>query len=220
MNYEPRPLKQFVIRDPKTRVIHASHFRDRVVHHVLCNVIEPIFEKMFIHDSYANRIDRGTLAASARYDEFQRRVSRNGQLVKNAKDDNMVVGYVLKADIKHYFPSVDHEVLMRLIKRKIDDERVLWLIKKILENNHTGLEKGMPIGNLTSQLFANIYLNELDYFVKHELRAAFYLRYVDDFLIADSSRLKLEDFKNRIDEFLALNISLELHKEKSKVYPF
>jgi len=217
--YEPRPLKRFIIRDPKTRVIHASHFRDRVVHHALCNVLEPIFDGTFIHDSYANRKGKGGLAALDRFDCFKRKVSGNGRLVRGAKDNNMVVGYALKADIRHYFPSVDHEVLMGIIGRKIRDEKVIWLIRRILENNDPILPKGMPIGNQTSQFFANVYLNELDYFVKHVLKARFYLRYVDDFVILDGSEARLMLFRSEINGFLKQRLILELHEEESQVYP-
>jgi len=217
--YEPRPLKRFVIRDPKTRVIHASHFRDRVVHHALCNVLEPIFDRTFIHDSYANRKGKGGLAALDRFDCFKRKASGNGRLVHGAKDNNMVIGYVLKADIRHYFPSVNHEILVDILRRKIRDEKVLWLVGKILSNNDTILPKGMPIGNQTSQFFANVYLNELDYFVKHDLRAKFYLRYVDDFVILDRSEARLMSFRSKINGFLEQRLKLELHEEKSQVRP-
>ncbi len=219
LNYRPRKLERFVIHDPRTRVIYASDFRDRVVHHTLCNIIEPIFEKMFIFDSYANRKNKGTHAALERLDRFKRKISQNGRLVKSAKNNNMTIGYFLKADIKHYFDSVDHEILLDIIKKRISDEKVLVLISKILSNHESKLQgKGMPIGNLTSQFFANIYLNELDYFVKHELRAKYYIRYVDDFVILHESKEQLEEWKERIKEFLA-TIKLELHPEKSKIYP-
>lgn len=215
--YYPKPLKRFVIRDPKTRVIHASQFRDRVVHHALCNIIEPIFDKTFIYDSYANRKKKGTHAGLKRFDFFKRKVSQNGKIVRNAKDDNMVVGYALKADIRHYFDTVDHEVLLNLIKRKIRDEKVIWLIQRVLDNhNFKVLGKGMPIGNLTSQFFANVYLNDLDYFVKQVLKAKYYLRYVDDFVILHRNKEVLEDYKKQINEFLK-TIKLELHPEKSRV---
>ena len=216
MTYQPRQMKIFVICDPKTRVISASHFRDRVVHHALCNIIEPIFDKTFIYDSYANRKGKGAHAALKRFDCFKRKVSGNGKLICNVTDNNMVYGYALKADIKHYFDSVNHEVLIGIIERKIKDQRVLWLIRKIIDNHRS--DTGMPIGNLTSQFFANVYLNELDYFVKHKLRSKYYIRYVDDFVILDSSKEKLGYYKIIINEFLK-TIKLELHPEKSKVYP-
>lgn len=127
----------------------------------------------------------------------------------------MVIGYVLKADIEHYFQEVHHCILLGILKRKIQDEKILRLIQTIL-NNHNG--KGMPIGNLTSQFFANVYLNELDYFVKHELKAKYYIRYVDDFVILERSRERLEFYKERINDFLK-TIKLELHPDKSKIYP-
>ncbi len=216
--YQPRPLKRFVIRDPKTRVIHASAFRDRVVHHAVCNLIEPIFEKTFIQDSYASRKGKGSHKALFRLDEFKRKASRSGRLVSGAKDNNMVVGFFLKADIKHYFDTVDHEVLMRIIKKKISDKKVLRLIKIILDAGAKSSGKGMPIGNLTSQVFANVYLNELDYFVKQKLKEKFYLRYLDDFIIFGNSKKALEDLKWKISQFLKI-IKLELHPDKSKIYP-
>lgn len=172
---------------------------------------------MFIFDSYANRKGKGTHAAIKRFDEFKRKVSRNGRLVNGAKFDSMVIGYVLKADIRHYFQEVNHCILLGMLKRKIQDEKILRLIQTILDNHKT-FGKGMAIGNLTSQFFANVYLNELDYFVKHTLRAKYYIRYVDDFVILERSKEKLEFYKNRINEFLK-GIKLELHPEKSKIYP-
>lgn len=217
--YKPRPLKRFVIRDPKTRVIHASAFRDRVVHHAICNLIGPVFEKGFIHDTYANRKDKGTHAALRRLDVFERKVTKNGRLVINAKDGNMVVGYALKADIKHYFSTVDHGVLMEILGKRIKDGRVLWLIRTVLDGYETDMRgKGMPLGNMTSQFFANVYLSGLDYFVKHTLKAKYYIRYVDDFVILHRSKEKLMLYKWMIGGFLA-RLKLELHPEKSKVAP-
>ncbi len=206
--YNPMPLKTFILRDPKTRKISKSDFRDRVVHHALCNIIEPIFDKTFIYDSYANRIGKGTLKAIERFDYFKRKVSKN----------NTKTCYVLKADIKHYFETVIHDILIATIKKRIDDKRVLWLIRAILSNHNT-IEKGkgMPLGNLTSQFFANVYLNELDQFVKHKLKSRFYIRYVDDFVILHNIREILEEYKSKINMFLKENLKLELHPDKSKI---
>lgn len=218
--YKPKPLKRFVIRDPKTRVIYASDFRDRVVHHAICNLIEPIFEKIFICDTYANRKNKGVHVALKRFDEFKRKITRNGGLVENAKDNNMVTGYALKADIKHYFDTVDHEILLKILKKKIDDEKVLNLIKIILNNHDMEIKgKGMPIGNLTSQFFANVYLNELDYYIKHNLKAKYYIRYVDDFVIINRSKEQLYLYKWLIENFLKQRLKLELRPEKSKIIP-
>jgi len=204
-SYKPEPLKTFILRDPKTRKISKSAFPDRVVYHALFKVIEQIFDKSFIYDSCANRKGKGNLFALKRFDLFKRGVTCN--LRREA--------FCFKADIKHYFDEVEHKVLIRIIKRKIKDEKVIWLINQILVNGFT--EKGMPLGNLTSQFFANVYLNELDYFVKHKLKAKYYIRYVDDFVILHSSKEKLEKWKEEINNFLKKELKLELHPEKSKI---
>lgn len=199
--YKPRPLKSFILRDPKTRKISVSDFRDRVVHHALCNLLIPIYEKVFIHDSYANRIGKGTLAAIKRYDYFKRKTR-----------------YVFKADLKHYFETVNHGLLLRILSKKIQDRKVLNLIRKILSNyNAKTAGKGMPLGNLTSQFFANVYLNEMDYFIKQELRVEYYVRYVDDFVIFDKSKERLENCKEQINTFLQKRLALQLHPHKSKI---
>lgn len=131
--YKPRPLKTFVLRDPKTRKISKSDFRDRVVHHALVNILEPIFDKTFIHDSCSNRIGKGNTFAIQRFERFVRKVSRNGK-TKGWFTENQVKGYCLKADIKHYFEEVNHEILMRIIQRKVQDRYVLALIDKINAN--------------------------------------------------------------------------------------
>ena len=206
--YQPKPLVNFIIRDPKTRKISKSDFRDRVVHHALCNIIEPIFEKGFIYDSFANRIGKGALKALQRFDYFKRKVSRN----------NTMPCYVLKADIKKYFETVNHNVLIDTIKKKIKDNRIIWLIKKIL-NNYSGgdAKKGMPLGNLTSQFFANVYLNEFDNFVKHKLKSKYYIRYVDDFVILHNCKNKLDEYKQNINQFLMEHLRIEIHADKSKI---
>ncbi len=215
--YQPRPLRAFVIRDPKTRRISASAFRDRVVHHALCNVIAPLFERSFIHDSYANRKDFGTHKALIRFDAFKRRASCNGRLVPNAKYPQMVSWFCLKADISRYFASSDHELLISFLGRKIKDQQTLHLIRIILEAaSPTG--KGLPLGNLASQFFANAYLSQLDDFVKHQLRAQFYIRYVDDFVILHRSGTVLEKWKEEIRSYL-VSLGLVLHPGKSAVKP-
>ncbi len=218
--YQPLPLTTFILRDPKTRKISVSDFRDRIVHHALCNVIEPIFEKRFIFDSYANRKGKGTSAALRRFHLFKRKVSKNGTKVDKKFNNNYVCGYVLKADIRHYFDTVDHGTLLDILSKRIHDKKVMYLIKKILANHKTTQQgKGMPLGNLTSQFFANVYLNELDYFVKHSLKAKYYLRYVDDFVIFHESPKVLEEYKEQINCFLREKLQLELHPDKSKIKP-
>lgn len=207
--YRPEPIITFILRDPKTRKIGKSAFRDRVVHHALCNVIEPIFDKAFIHDSFANRSGRGTHSAIDRFDHFKRKVSKN----------NIRSCYVLKADIRQYFDTVDHSILLSILRKKIKDKQAIWLIKTILANHKTRQNgMGMPLGNLTSQFFANVYLNELDYFVKHKLKAKYYIRYVDDFVILHHSRSALEEYRGKINDFLKGNLMIRLHPQKSKIF--
>lgn len=218
-DYKPNKLKKFIVRDPKTRTIHASAFRDRVVHHALVNILEPIFERIFIQDSYASRKNRGTHLAVNRFIYFIRKVSSNGRFVKGAWNRNSVCGYVLKADIKKYFDYVDHKILLGIIRRKVRDEGVLWLVKVILDNFETSKEeKDMPLGNYTSQFFANVYLNELDYFVKHVLKAKYYIRYVDDFVILHRRKKMLEHYKDRITRYLAC-LEITIHPDKSDILP-
>ena len=203
--YRPCPLTTFTVRDPKTRKISASHFRDRVVHHAICNVLEPIFEPRFIHDTYANRKGKGTSGTLKRANQFIRKV-RNG--------------YVLKADIRHYFDTVDQDVLLSILNRRVKDKQLLQLVKVVLNNHRTEMPgKGMPLGNLTSQFFANIYLGELDQFMKHELRARFYLRYVDDFVIFSKDKEQLAAWKLAINRFLSKELKLALHPDKTKIIP-
>ncbi|MBL7206639.1 MAG: group II intron reverse transcriptase domain-containing protein [Candidatus Aenigmarchaeota archaeon] len=217
--YKPKPLRQFIIRDPKTRRISASYFRDMVVHHALYNIIQPIFEKGFIYDSFANQINKGSSKAVERLNRFKRKVSVNGRIINKHRDNNMVAGYVLKADIKRFFDTIDHNILMKIIKRKVEDRNILILINQIIKNHISEIPgKGMPIGNLTSQFFANIYLNELDHFMKHKLKARYYIRYVDDFVVMGKSKSLLEGFKREIKIFMKA-LKLELHSDKTKVYP-
>jgi len=206
-SYSPKALVTFIIKDPKTRTINKSEFRDRIIHHALCNIIEPILEKSFIYDSYANRVGKGTLKAIERYESFLRKITNN-------YSGNV---YVLKADIKSYFDNVNHEILINIIKTKIKDKEIIWLIRKILSNHETNKGCGMPLGNLTSQFFANVYLNELDNFVKRNLKVEFYIRYVDDFVILETNREILEEYKKQIEIFLKTNLNLILHPQKTKI---
>ena len=219
LSYKPNKLKRFIVMDPKTRTIHASAFRDRVVYHAIVNILEPIFDPTFIYDSHASRKNKGTHKAVERFDKFKRKISKNGRLARNAYNKNHVTGYVLKADIKHYFDSVDHERLLEIIRRKIKDRNVIWLIKQILDNFESQINgKGMPLGNLTSQFFANVYLNELDQFVKNKLKAKYYIRYVDDFVILNNDKERLLEYKNKISKYLKY-LKLELHPSKSNILP-
>lgn len=218
-SYRPLPLHTFVIKDPKTRKISVSNFRDRIVHHAICNVIGPIFEKRFIHDSYANRADKGTLAAIKRLQKFICKVSRNKSIVNKFGNKN-VRGFVLKCDIKKYFDNIGHEKLISIIKRRLKDGRAIFLIRTIL-GNHSSKEEGigMPLGNLTSQFFGNVYLNELDQYVKHNLKARYYLRYVDDFVVLHSDVKCLLSIKQDINLFLQQSLLIELNEDKSRIRP-
>ncbi len=213
--YKPIKLKTFILRDPKTRKICVSEFRDRIVHHALVNILQPIFEPRFIHDSYASRKGKGTLTALNRFDEFKRKVA---QMSISGGGERRKV-FVLKADIKHYFGTVDHEILIRIIEYRIKDNKIVWLVRSILGNYNSGTPgKGMPLGNWTSQFFANVYLGELDQFVKHNLKARYYIRYVDDFVILHHSWSQLEQYICDIRSLLD-TLQLELHPTKCSIQP-
>ena len=216
--YKPGAYKSFWIYDPKPRQISKAPFRDRVVHHALMNIIGPLLERSFIFDSYANRIGKGTHKAIRRYQHFSRRFN-----------------YALKCDIKKFFPSIDHEILKKLIARKIGCRRTLWLIEMIIDNSNEQQpvmdyfpsddlftpivrRKGLPIGNLTSQFFANYYLNPLDHFVKEILRCRAYLRYVDDFVLFSDFKEQFIEWKSQIERFLE-NYRLKLNPNQCHIYP-
>ena len=141
-------------------------------------------------------------------------------MLKKVYDSNSIEGYIFKADLKHYFETVDHEILIKILRKKIRDESLIWLIKQIL-NNFGGKEKGkgMPLGNYTSQFFANVYLNELDYFVKHNLKVKYYIRYVDDFVILHKNRNKLEYYYKPKVRVYIKTLNLEIHPDKSNIIP-
>ncbi|MFH0796271.1 MAG: reverse transcriptase/maturase family protein [Candidatus Omnitrophota bacterium] len=210
--YQPGKYRKFVVYDPKRRLISAAPYRDRVVHHALCNIIQPLLEKSFIFDTYANRIGKGTHKAIIRCQEFSR---------KNK--------YVLKFDIVKYFDSIDRKILFQTVARKIRDEKVLWLVRQILALSKNYLDdsnqpslfpdvKGMPIGNLTSQFFANLYLDGFDHFVKERLGCRYYIRYVDDFVILDDDKKKLREIRNKVEGYLA-GIHLKIHPGKTQIFP-
>ena len=218
-NYKPHRLKKFIVRDPKTRTIHASIFRDRIVHHAIINILKPIYEKRFIYDSFAGRKFKGTHEAIKRFEYFLRKASSNGRKVRKPFNNNSIRGFVLKADIKHYFATMNHEILIEILRKNIKDEDFIDLIKIVLDNFDTKIKgQGVPLGNYTSQFFSNIYLNRLDYFVKHRLKAKYYIRYVDDFVILHKNRKVLEEYLIKIKKYLK-NLRLELHPDKSEIYP-
>jgi RNA-directed DNA polymerase len=202
--YRHESYSSFMVQDPKTRIIHKASVRDRIVHQSLVTCLERVFDKLFIYDSYSCRPAKGTHAGHKRLVQFLRQVSKN----------NTKSAYVLKCDIKKYFASVDHDLLLEFIKRRVMEEDVLRLIEEVISSHCRGEAVGLPLGNVTSQLFANIYLNEFDRYIKHTLREQFYVRYCDDFLIVSSSRLHLESLIEPIREFLKGKLKLTLHPEK------
>jgi len=198
--YQHAPYKAFYVNDPKQRHIHKAGVKDRVVHQTLYSALYPIFDPTFIYDSYSCRLGKGTHKAVARLQMFLRKESRN--YTRNC--------WVLKCDIKKFFATVDKDILLTLIKRKVEDDRVIWLIKSVLES----FSQGLPLGNLTSQLFANVYLNELDQFVKHELKVKYYIRYCDDFILVHQDKKLLDSLQQKIAIFLSKKLYLKLHPRK------
>lgn len=218
--WQPGGYRSFIITDPKRRKVSAAPFADRIVHHALVGVLEPIYEPIFIADSYANRRGRGVHAAVARAQGFARRYR-----------------YVLQCDLRQFFPAVDHGVLYAMLARKIVCQPTLELCRRIIGSGDGVLAdeytpayfagddllaatrpRGLPIGNLTSQFWANVLLDDLDQFVKRQLRCAAYLRYVDDFLLFSDDKRGLWAWKGAIRERLAA-LRLSLHERESTVYP-
>ncbi len=214
LTYQPGPYREFIIHDSKKRQIKAPTFRDRVAHHALCNVIEPIFDRGFIYDSYACRKNKGTHKAVKRLESFIRSLSV--QLKEKNRRSNPPL-FCLKCDITKYFESINHKILFNLICRKVKSRKVLVLLDRII--NSTPGPKGIPIGNLTSQLFANIYLDKFDQFVKHYLKIRYYLRYMDDFLVLSADKRKLHQIKDEFQSFLRLKLALNLNLKKVNIFP-
>ncbi len=215
-SYQHGSYCSFVICDSKKRQIKAPPFPDRVVHHALCNIIEPLFDKSFIYDSFACRKSKGTHKGIKRLEKFLK--SLNINLQKKEYSDFSSI-YCLKCDISKYFDSIDQKILFGLLKKRISEVRSLQLIKIIIESNNKETGTGIPIGNLTSQLFANIYLNELDQFIKHKLRIKYYIRYMDDFLILNKDKKQLFQIKEKIKQFLENKLKLKLHPKKANIFP-
>jgi RNA-directed DNA polymerase len=220
----------FIVEYPKAREVWAGNFRDRIVHHLLCNRIQDRFLKKFIHDSYSCIIDRGTLYGAQRIFKFVRSITNNFQ-----KD-----AYYLQCDLSNYFLSINRDILYNLLIKYIHKEENIWLIKKILfhdprKNYYSKASKklwkklpkhktlficdnihGMPIGNLTSQFFSNVYLNELDQFIKRKLKIKYYGRYVDDFVLLHNNIQYLKYCEIEINNFLINNLDLKLNTTKTK----
>ncbi len=205
-NYQHGKYISFYVNDPKRRHIHKTCVADRVVHHLLYKYLYELFDKTFICDSYSCRLEKGTHRAVKRLSMFIRKVSKN------------YTGYcwALKCDVKKFFATVDQEILLNLLKKKIEDTNILWLLGKVIESfdSELGKDKGVPLGNLTSQIFANIYMNELDQFIKHKLKIKYYLRYADDFVILSDDRNYFRGLTIRISNFLESSLKLALHENK------
>jgi RNA-directed DNA polymerase len=204
-NYRHGGYHAFNISDPKPRNIHKAAVRDRLLHHAIYRQLYPLFDRTFIADSFSCRDNKGTHAAMERFRTFHRRVSRNN--TRNC--------WVLKCDIKKFFANINHTVLTEILRSYIPDEKIIKLLEGIIESFSSGTpNKGLPLGNLTSQLFVNIYMNEFDQFIKHRLRAKHYIRYADDFVILSTNRQWLEIILTEIKYFLGNRLKLQLHPDK------
>ncbi|MBI2017980.1 hypothetical protein HYS92_02930 [Candidatus Daviesbacteria bacterium] len=197
--YRHGKYDSFFVHDPKQRHIHKAQVQDRIVHHLLYKYLYQLFDNRFIYDSYSCRLEKGTHKAIKRLEKFTRIVSKN--YTRSC--------WALKLDIKKFFASVDHDILMGLLERKINNKDILWLLKEIINS----FDKGIPLGNLTSQVFANIHMNELDQFIKHKLKIKYYLRYADDFTMLFCSN-DLNQWIKKIKVFLWKRLKLELHPQK------
>lgn len=198
----------FNISDPKPRNIHKALVRDRLLHHALYRMLYPFFDKIFIAGSYSCRRFKGTHRALKRFESYIRKVGRN----------NTKTVWVLKCDVRKFFASIDHAVLSGILKIYIPDTRIISLLNNIiLSFQSTGIGKGLPLGNLTSQLLVNIYMNEFDQFVKHKLKATHYIRYADDFVVLSRDKEWLAEILTKIKVFLLDRLSLELHPFKVSI---
>jgi retron-type reverse transcriptase len=205
-SYRHGGYQSFKINDPKVRDIYKASVRDRLVHHAIYRILYPYFDNKFIFDSYSCRINKGTHRAMNRFKKFALKVSQN----------NTRTCWVLKCDIKKFFASIDHEVLLEISENFITDKDILLLIKQIVESFNTEgkTSAGLPLGNLTSQLLVNIYMNKLDHFVKRELKVKYYIRYADDFILLSENKRQLENILAKISRFLESRLKLALHPDK------
>lgn len=202
--YRHGVYQMFHISDPKPRVISKACVRDRLVHHAVYRILYPLFDWTFIFDSYSCRIGKGTHKAINRFAHFARKVSRN----------NTRTCWVLQCDIQRFFDSIDHDVLLAILKKHIADPDILWLLENIIASFHTNENKGLPLGNLTSQLLVNVYMNEFDQYAKHVLGARYYIRYADDFVFLSDNREELEIMLTAVQKFLQTRLRLVLHPDK------
>jgi len=206
--YKHSQYKAFNISDPKPRRIHKASVRDRLLHHAIYRMLYPFFDKIFIADSFSCRTGKGMHKALERFETFARKLSHN----------HTRTVWVLKCDVRKFFASIDQHLLLEIIKRYISDQEIIWLISQIVGSFHSSREGvGLPLGNLTSQLLVNIYMNEFDQFVKHTLKARYYIRYADDFVIFSTDRESVDRLIVQIRSFLKERLRLELHPNKISI---
>ncbi len=205
--YKHSQYEDFYTYDPKRRHIHKATVGDRVLHQAVFRILSPIFEKHFIYDSYSSRKSKGTHYGVERAYIACRKVSKNW----NRKT------YVLKCDVRKFFDSIDHDILRTLIAKKVQCSETMELIDILFRSFEKSLGIGLPLGNVTSQLFSNIYLNELDQFAKHVLKAKYYFRYCDDFIIIHEDEEHLIDLVTKIKHFLRESLLLDLHPNKVEI---
>lgn len=204
-DYTHGPYYSFNISDPKPRNIHKALVRDRLMHHAIYKVLYPFFDSKFIADSFSCRKYKGTHRALDRFSLFY---------LQSSFGKTKTV-FILKCDVRKFFASIDQAILFQILKDHIKDTDLLLLLRNIIKSFHsTGVGKGLPLGNLTSQLLVNIYMNEFDQFVKHKLKAKYYIRYADDFVIFSQDKKWLEDILVQIKTFLLDRLKLELHPDK------
>lgn len=203
--YKHGGYKQFNICDPKPRRISKALVRDRLLHHATHRIIYPFFDRTFSSASFSCRINKGTHRAVNQFRKYGYKESRN----------NTKTCYILKCDIRKFFDNIDHQVLLSVLKKYIPDENIIRLLEEIINSFHSNNEEiGLPLGNLTSQLFVNIYMNEFDQFIKRILKARHYVRYADDFVVFSENRDYLLNLILPIREFLKEVLKLELHPDK------
>ncbi len=195
---------QFRIADPKPRIIHKADVRDRLVHHAIHRILYPFFDKTFFSDSFSCRKDKGTHRALNRFRAMGYTVSKN----------HTKTCWVLKCDIKKFFDSINHQILLKILEEYIPDKKIIWLLDNVLQSFSVKPGFGLPLGNLTSQLFANVYMNKFDQFVKHKLKIKNYLRYADDFALFSSDKQQLERLTREIKIFLETKLKLSIHEKK------
>lgn len=206
--WRPAPYREFEVFEPKRRLIHAPAFADRVVHHALVQVIGPCFERRFVFQSFACRAGKGTHAASGYLTDMLRQAAAGGGPV-----------YALKADVEKYFYSIDHEILLRVAARTIGDPDVLQVLRVLVtQSGCIKGSRGLPLGALTSQLMANVYLDQLDHYIKDTLGVRFYVRYMDDFILLHRDKAELWRLLAEIRDFLAYELHLSLNR-KTRVFP-